>query len=117
VIARAAGHKDDAPRSTDDAEVGAEAAEGDAAGVKVDAPAHGVDDRLGLLVDLLLHKVIEGALHDGGELDHEGLDGAHGRDAVVLAQAMNMEFALGDMGDVVIFEVEDALGVLDWANR
>jgi hypothetical protein len=57
--------------------------------------------------------VLKGALHNGGELDLERLDGSDGRNAVVAAQAVDVEFALGDVGNIVVLEVEDTLGVLD----
>lgn len=44
--------------------------------VKVDATTHGVYDGVGLLVDLLLHEVVELALHDLGDFDLKGFDRA-----------------------------------------
>ncbi|KAI3475145.1 hypothetical protein L1887_63506 [Cichorium endivia] len=113
VVRGAAGGHDDSAAAADGVEEGGEAAELDLALVKVDAATHGVDDGLGLLVDLLLHKVVEGALHDLCQLHLERLDGAHGAEAVVPAEAVDVELALGDVGHVVVLEVEDALGVLD----
>lgn len=89
--AGSAGHEHDAPAPPDRREVSLETTEVDPSGVKVDTATHGVDDGFGLLVDFLLHEVGEVSLHDGGQLDLEGLDGADGREAVVTAQAVDME--------------------------
>ena len=50
----------------------------------VQATTHSVDDRLGLLEDLLLHEVVEAALHDLLELNLDGLDGTDVAGAVSL---------------------------------
>mgnify|MGYP001584252088 CR=1 FL=1 len=91
VVARPARDKDHAAAAAHDGQVRLEAAERDRVRVKVDAATHRVDDRLGLLVDLLLHKVVERALHDGRELNLERLDRADRRHAVVAAQAVDVE--------------------------
>lgn len=118
MVRGAAGDKDEAAAAADDVEVGLETSEGDGVRVKVDAAAHRVDDGLGLLVDFFLHEVVKRPLHDGGELNLERLDGADGRHgAVVLAQAVDVELALGNVRDVVVLEVQDALGVLDDGRR
>jgi hypothetical protein len=57
--------------------------------------------------------MLKRALHYSGELDLESLDGPDRRDTVVAAQAVNVEFTLGDVCNVVILKVEDALGVFD----
>lgn len=44
-----------------------------------------------MLVDLFLHEVVELTLHDLGEFDLEGFDGSDGREAVVLAKAVDVE--------------------------
>lgn len=115
VITRTASTKDNSPATTDDRQVRAETTQSDDVLVKVDTTTHGVDDRLGLLVDLLLHEVVELALHDLGKLDLEGFDGTRRRDlgAVRAAQTVDVEFTLGNVGDVVVLEVQDTLGVLD----
>jgi hypothetical protein len=53
------------------------------------------------------------ALHDLGELDLEVLDSADGRQTVVAAKTVDVELTLADVGNVVVFEVEHAAGVLD----
>jgi hypothetical protein len=57
--------------------------------------------------------VVEAALHDLLELDLKGLDGTDVRRAIVLVEAVNVEGALVDVGNVVVLEVQDLLGVLD----
>ena len=82
--------------------------------VKVDTPTHGVDDRLGLLKDLLLHIVLEAAFHDLGKLHLEGHDGTRGRDAVsAMASVDDAEALLSDEDNVVVLQVDDAARVLD----
>jgi hypothetical protein len=91
VVTCSARDKDHTPASSDDAQVRLESSEGDGVGVKVDAASHRVNDRLGLLVDLLLHEVVERSLHDGRELNLERLDGANRRHAVVATEAVDVE--------------------------
>lgn len=117
MVARTASDKDDPARPPNDAQVGRQPSQRDPARIEVDASSHRVDDRFRLFVDLLLHEMIERALHDGGQFDLERLDGTNSRDAVVFSQSVDVELALGDMSDVVVFEVENPLGVLDCAFR
>ena len=51
-----------------------QAAEDDLVLVEDDAPAHGVDDGLGLLEDLLLHERVKLALHDLVQLELDAVD-------------------------------------------
>jgi len=83
----------------------------------VQATTHGVDDRLGLLEDLLLHEVVEATLHDLLQLDLDGLDGADVAGAVGLGQTVNVELTLVDVGNVIVLEVENLLGVLNDSGR
>lgn len=89
------GDKHDPPAPPDDTEVRLESSEGNGVRVKVDSPTHGVDDRLGLLVDLLLHEVVERSLHDSGELNLERLDGTDGGDSIVAAETVDVELCDG----------------------
>jgi len=116
VVAGPARDEDNTTASANDGEVGAQTAKGDFVRVEVNAATHGVDDRLGLLVDFLLHEVVELALHDLGELEFKGLNRADGALLTVglaLAQSVDVQLSLSDVGDVIIFEVENTLGVLD----
>jgi hypothetical protein len=116
VVARSARDEHNTTAATDDGEVRAQTAKGDFVRVEVDAPTHGVDDRIGLLIDFLLHEVVELALHDLGELEFEGLNRADGTLLTVgltLAQSVDVQLSLSDVGDVIIFEIEYTLGVLD----
>jgi hypothetical protein len=96
-------------------------------GIKVDSSSHSVDDGFGLLVDFLLHEVVVLSLHDLGELDLEMLNSSDRRETVVSSKSVNVEFwisaeaslkrlrrtSFGDVGNIVILEVEDSFGVLD----
>lgn len=128
VVTRSARHEEQPPPTPDDRKIRLETTEHDGAAVKVDSTTHGVDDRFGLLVDLLLHKVVVLALHDFGELDLEGLDSSDGREAVVSAKTVDVEFytsahptrlrygqltSLGNVRNVVILQVKHPLGVLN----
>lgn len=120
VVAGAARNEDDATSSAHDGQVCTKTAKSNLPLVKVDATTHGVDNGLGLLVDLLLHEGVELALHDGGELDLERLDGPgsslllRGRlTTFSSAQSVDVQLALGNVSNVIIFEVENTLGVFD----
>ena len=69
-----------------------EAAEVDAILFEIYAPTHGIEDGFWLLVNFLLHKVVEVALHDVGKLQLERLNGSDTGDTVILAKAMNVKF-------------------------
>lgn len=89
--------------------------------VKVDTASHGVDDTLWLFVNFLLHKVRELALHDLRQFQFQSLDGADSRSSgaggggirIVAAKSMDMHFSFADVGNVVVFKVQDALGMLN----
>lgn len=108
-----AGDEDDPSASPDGGHVLAKTTKGDSLLDRVETSTHGVDDGLGLLEDFLLHEVVEAALHDLLKLDLQGLDGTNVGHAVVLVQAVDVERALVDVGDVVVLKVQDLLGVLD----
>ena len=123
VVTRTTSAEHNPPAATHDREVGAQPAKCDLVGVKVHPSTHGVDDRFGLLVDLLLHESIEFALHDRGNLKLERLDAPRGGDLAgglvaffLTAETVDVEFTLGDVGDVVVFEIEDAFSVLDYGG-
>lgn len=101
------------PASTDGGNVRSETTEGHSLVGDVETTTHGVDDGLGLLENLLLHEVVELALHDLLELELEGLDGPHIGASIGLLKAVNVEGALVNVGNVVILEVQDLLGVFD----
>lgn len=113
VVRGTASNEDDPAAAADCGEVLAEATKGDGLVLDIETTTHGVDNRLGLLEDLLLHEVVEAALHDLLELDLEGLNGTDVGGAVILVQAVDVERALVDVGNVVVLEVQDLLGVLD----
>jgi hypothetical protein len=120
VVARAARAEHNTATAAHDGQVLTEATKSDLVVIEVDAATHGVDDRLGLLVDFLLHEVVELALHDLGNLHLKRLDRARGRNRgsaslalLATAETVNVQLAVRDVCDVVVFEVQDALGVLD----
>ena len=60
--------------------------------------------------------MVKFALHDFRELEFESLNRADGALLAVglaLAQSVDVQLSFSDMGNVIIFEVENALGVLD----
>lgn len=93
VVRGTARDKDHASTPPDDVEVSLETSERDGMSVKVDTSTHRVDDGFGLLVNLLLHKVVELTLHDGSELNFERLNRTNGRNrSVVAAETVNVKF-------------------------
>lgn len=117
VVRGTAGNEYDTPASADGAHVCAQTTERDGLVLNVQTTTHGVDDGLGLLEDLLLHEVVELALHDLLELELKGLDGANVAAAIGLFQAVDVEGTLVDVGNVVILQVHNLLGVLDDSRR
>lgn len=86
----------------------------------VKTTTHGVDNRLGLLENFLLHEVVELALHDLLELELKGLDGTDIAASIGLLEAMDVERTFVDVGDVIVLEVHHLLGVLNngrWIRR
>jgi hypothetical protein len=102
VVRSTTGNKYDAPAAPYDTEICLESTKRDLVRVKVDATSHRVDNGFRLLVNLLLHEMVKGALHDRRELDLEGLDGSDGRNTVTTAQTVNVEFALGNVSNVIV---------------
>ena len=113
VVRSTASNEDNPPASPDGGDVLTETTECDGLVDRVETSTHGVDDGLGLLENLLLHEVVEAALHNLLELDLQSLDGTDVGGSVILVQAVNVEGALVDVCNVVILEVQDLLGVLD----
>lgn len=95
VVGSPARDKDNPPAATNDAEVRLESSERDGVRVEVDASAHRVDDRFGLLVDLLLHEVIKRSLHDCSEFDLESFDSPNSGDAIIATEAVDVELCNG----------------------
>lgn len=79
----------------------------------IQATSHGVHDRLWLLEDFLLHEVVEATLHDLLQFQLNGLNSADVGGSIVLVQTMNVQLAFVNVGNVIIFEIENLLGVLD----
>jgi hypothetical protein len=75
-----------------DRQVRLQSSQGDNPVIEVDTSTHGVDDRLGLLINLLLHKVVELTLHDLSKFDLESLDSSDGRESVILSQTVDVQF-------------------------
>ena len=113
VEAGSAGNEDQPSAAADGADILLETAKSDGFVGDIQTTTHGIDDRLGLLEDLLLHEVVELSLHDFLEFQLEGLDGADVRGSVILGETVDIEGAIVDVGDIVVFEVQDFLRVLD----
>jgi hypothetical protein len=76
---------------SDNRQVCLQTTKGNGSSVKVDSTSHSVDDRFGLFVDFLLHKVVELSLHDSGKLDFQSLNGSNGRKTVILSQSVDVQ--------------------------
>ena len=122
MVTRPARAEHDPPPASNDGQVRFETAEGDLVRIEIDPSSHGVDDGLGLFVNLLLHKVVKFPLHDLRQFQLECLDrsvlfcSAPARTRTTLcvgSQTVNVQFSLGNVGDVVVLEIQHALGVLD----
>lgn len=113
MITRTASNEDDSATSADGRDVRAETTKRNRLVLAVETTSHGVDNGLRLLENLLLHEVVELALHDLLELKLKGLNGAHVGAAIGLLKAVDVQGSLVDVGNVVILEVHDLLGVLD----
>lgn len=57
--------------------------------------------------------MVKVALHDGGQFDFEGLDTSDGGDTFFATETMDVEFAVVDVRDIVVFEEEDAFSVFN----
>lgn len=117
VVRGTASDEDDSAATTDGGDVLLETTKVDSLVLEVQTTTHGVDDRLWLLENLLLHKVVELALHDLLELNLDGLDSTDVTSARLLAQTMDVKLAVVDVCNVVVLEVENLLGVLDDGRR
>lgn len=113
MVRGAAGDEDDASAATDGCDVLPQSTEGDLLINGIETTTHGVNDRLGLLEDFLLHEVVEVTLHDLLELELDGLNGADAAGGIILGDTVDVKLALVDVSDVVVLEVEDLLGMLD----
>ena len=89
---------------------GAHAGEHGGAEIEVEAAADGVGQRIRLLVDFLEHEMLVTALLGGGGVEAELGDLAGDRDVVEVADVDGIR---GDDGDVVVVQIDDALGVGD----
>lgn len=120
VVRGTASDENDSAATADGGDVLLKTTKVDSLVLEVKATTHSVDNRLGLLENLLLHEVVELALHDLLELDLDGLDGANVRSASLLSETVNVELSIVDVSNIVILEVENLLGVLDngrWVGR
>ena len=79
----------------------------------IQATSHGVNYGFWLFKDFLLHEVVKCSLHNLLQFKLDGLNGANIGSAIVLCQAMDVQLPFVHMGDVIVFQVEDLLGVLN----
>jgi len=108
-----ASDEDDSAATTNGGDVLLETTKSDGLVLGVKTTAHSVDNRLGLLENLLLHEVVVAALHDLLELNLNGLNGTDVGGARVLGQTVDVQLTVVNVGNVVVLEVKDLLGVLD----
>ena len=91
----------------------AQATQLDSVIVKVNATTHSVNDRFGLLENLLLHKVGELALHNLLELHLKGLNGTSGGLVNVTADSVNVKLAIRNMRNIVVLKKQNLSSVLN----
>ena len=113
VVGSTTSDEDDSPASADGREVLAETTKSDGLVDGIETTTHSVDDGLWLLENLLLHEVVEAALHDLLELNLKSLDGTDVGRAVILVQTVDVQRTLVDVCNVVVLKVQNLLGVLD----
>ena len=106
----AAADEDDAVELRQIARRGAHAGEHGRTEIEIESAADGVAERVGLLVDFLEHEVVETALFRGGGIKGELGDLAGDRDVVEVA---DIDGIGADNGDVVVVQIDHALGVGD----
>lgn len=109
--------KDDSATSTNGRKIGFQASKSDFSSLKVDSTSHGVDNTLGLFVDFLLHEMVKGAFHDFSNFHFKSLDGSDARQSIVTSQTVDMELSFLNVRNVVVFKIEDSLGVLNNGRR
>ena len=74
VITRPASAEYNPTATAHDGQISSKATQCDLIGIKVDTATHGIDNRLGLFVDLFLHEMVKFAFHDGSDLKFECFD-------------------------------------------
>lgn len=117
MIRCSAGTEYNAATSAYDIEVRLETTQSDLVSIEIDTSTHRVDDRFRLLIDFLLHKMVELALHDLGNFKLECLDGTNTGLALFAAKTMNMKLPFSYMGDIVILKVKHTFSMLDHSTR
>lgn len=117
MVGGTASDKDDAAAPSDGANVLAQSTKSNLLVGDIQTTTHRVDNRLWLLENLLLHKVVELALHDFLKFQLQSLDGADGGGAITLASTVNVELSLVNVGDIIVLKIENLLGVLDDGRR
>ena len=80
MITRPTGTEHDPTATTHNRQIGSKATQRNLVGVKVNTATHSIDDRLGLLVYLLLHEMVEFTFHDSSDFKLERFDAASGGD-------------------------------------
>ena len=113
MVRSTAGDEYEAAAAADSANVLPQPTERHSLVLDVETTTHSVHHGFRLFEDFLLHEVVEAALHDLLKLDLDGLDGTDVAGTIGLAETMDVELAFVDVSDVVVFKIEDLLGVLD----
>lgn len=117
VVRGTAGDEYYPPASADSADVLSQTTQGDLLVDNIQTSTHGVHNRLGLLENLLLHEVVERALHDLLKLQLQGLDSTDGGTTLPLSSSVDVQLTLVDVSNVVILEVQHLLRVLNDRGR
>lgn len=113
VVAGTAGDEDDTTATTNGRNVLTKTTQSDLLVDSIQTTTHSVDNGLGLLENLLLHEVVELALHDLLQLQLNSLNGTDIGGTIVLGETVDVQLTLVDVSNVIILQVEDLLGVLD----
>lgn len=117
VVRSTTGDHDQSSASSNGSEPGSKTTKLDGLSLEVDSTSHCVDDRLGLLEDLLLHEVVELTLHDLVELHLKSLDRSSSGGVLVSSDSVDVQLTIVDVGNIVVLKEEDLLGVLDNGSR
>ena len=113
VVRGTTGNHDNAAAAANRREPRAQATQLDSVIVKVNATTHSVNDRFGLLENLLLHKVGELALHNLLELHLKGLNGTSGGLVNVTADSVNVKLAIRNMRNIVVLKEQNLSSVFN----
>eukprot|EP00128_Syssomonas_multiformis_P013859 Colp12_sorted_trinity150504_noHs@10796 len=113
VVRGTAGNENQATGTTHGVDVLGETTKVNSVVLEVHTTTHRVEHRVGLLIDLLLHEVIELALHDLLELNVKGLDGTVILDTLLALEAVDEQLATHEVSNIVVLKENDTFSVLN----